>query len=344
MPYRRLALTAAIALCGLSLALGAGRVMAATHLIQLPYQGNGLGFDDMTFAPSLNRVVVPASQSGALAMINPTNQQVSKWDHIVLKGQGPDHDGAGTTSADTGDGLVFASDHQNRALVAVNPANGRVVALAGLASDPDIVRYVAPLNQVWVTEPKIHKIQRFKASGGSRPSLQLLGSITVPQGAPELLAVDPAHQAVYADQRPGTTLKISLRSLKVVASWPNTCQRDQGLALAPSRNLLFVGCHEGKVVALNTADHGKEVSHAQVGAGVDLIAWNPYLQHLYVPGSYSATLSVLKLTSHNQFKRVATVPTVKHAHCVTTDNRHHAYICDPDQAAIMVYQDHDTHG
>jgi len=343
MRHRRVFLTAAITVCGLSLALGAGRVIAATHLIQMPYQGKSLGFDDMTFASSLNRIIVPAAQSGALAMINPDNQKVSQWDPIVPKGQGPDHDGSGTTSADTGDGLVFASDHQNQALVAVNPANGDVVARVSLASDPDIVRYVAPLNQVWVTEPKVHKIQRFKASGGGKASLKQLGSISVPKGAPELLAVDPAHQAVYADQRPSTTLKISLRSLRVVASWPNTCQRDQGLALAPSKNLLFVGCNHGKVVALNTADHGKEVSHAKVGSGVDLIAWNPYLQHLYVPAWSSANLSVLKLTSHNKLKRVATVPVAKHAHCVTTDDRHHAYICDPGQAAIMVYRDSDNH-
>lgn len=312
---------------------------AAIHLIGLPHKSQELGFDDMIYAPSLDRVLIPAAQSGALALINPANQKVTEWKHIVPPGPGPDHDDAGTTSADAGDGLVFASDHQHEAIVALNPHSGKVVARARLASGPDIVRYGAPLGQVWVTEPETHQIQRFKASGGAHPSLKRLGSISVPHG-PELLAVDPAHHAAYTDQRPGNTLKISLRSLKVVGSWPNTCRRDQGLALARAQNLLFVACHAGKVVALDTADHGKIVAHAQVGAGLDLIAWNPRLKHLYAPGSSSATLSVLKLAAHDQLQKIATVPVAKHSHCVASDDDDHAYVCDPRHAAIIVYLDH----
>ncbi|WP_109993908.1 YncE family protein [Salinisphaera sp. LB1] len=344
MLYRRsVPLVAALVLFGTIWMAGAGSAMAAvTHRIQLPHQGSGLDFDDMTYAPSLHRVLVPAAQSGALALINPARQTLGEWRHIVPSGQGADHDDAGTTSADSGDGLVFASDHKDEAIVAVNPHGGQVVARAKLASGPDIIRYVKPLDQVWVTEPETHEIQRFKATAGAHPSLRLLGAISLPKGSPELLAVDAAHYAVYANQRPATTLKISLRSLQVVASWPNSCQRDQGLALAPARNLLFVGCREGKVVALDTAQNGKEVSHAAVGAGVDLIAWNPHLQHLYAPGARSATLSVLKLTAHDQLQKVATVPTAKHAHCVATDDQNHAYVCDPRHAAIIVYRDHKT--
>ncbi len=344
MPYRCSApFTAAHLLFGMILMAGTSSAIAAsTHRIQLPHKGSGLGFDDMTYAPSLHRVLVPAAQSGSLALIDPASQKLSEWRHIVPSGQGADHDDAGTTSADVGDGLVFVSDHKDEAIVAVNPRGAQVVARAKLASGPDIIRYVKSLDQVWVTEPETHEIQRFKATDGAHPSLRLLGSISLPKGSPELLAVDPAHHAVYADQRPGTTLKISLRSLKVVASWPNSCQRDQGLALAPSKNLLFVGCREGKVVALNTAENGKEVSHAPAGAGVDLIAWNAHLQHLYVPGATSATLDVFKLTAHDQLQKVATVPTAKHAHCVATDDHDHAYVCDPRHAAIIVYRDQQT--
>lgn len=332
---------AVASLVALSLAwAGVAAAHSDRHLIHLPSNGSGLDFDDMTYAPSLHRVLVPAAQSGALALIDPANQKLTEWKNLVPPGQGPDHDDAGTTSADAGDGLVFASDHKDEAIVAVSEQSHQVVARAKLASGPDIVRYVAPLDQVWVTEPETHEIQRFKATGGANPSLHLLGSITVPKGAPELLAVDAAHHAVYTDQRPGRTLKISMRSLKVVASWPNTCKRDQGLALAESENLLFVGCHEGKIVALNTADHGKEVSHAKVGAGVDLIAWNPALQHVYAPGASSATMSVLRLTAQHQLRTVATVPTAPHAHCVATDDNRHAYVCDPGKAAIISYRDH----
>lgn len=155
-----------------------------------------------------------------------------------------------------------------------------------------------------VTEPETHEIQRFKAAGGAHPSMQLPGSISLPKGAPERLVVGSGRHAVCVDQRSATTLKISLRSLHVEAYCSNIGQRDQGLALAPSTHLLILARREGKVIALDTSESGKEVSQARVGASVDLIAWNPNLRDLYAPAATNDTLGVRALTAHGQLQKI----------------------------------------
>jgi outer membrane protein assembly factor BamB len=123
----------------------------------------------------------------------------------------------------------------------------------------------------------------------------------------------------------------------VAARWPNSCAGSRGLALDAAQHTLFVGCREGKVVALDTRD-GHVIASAQVGAGVDIIAWNPLLRHLYAPGAIRADMTVLGYDGH-AFATLARVPTAAHAHCVTTDERHQAYVCDPGAGALLVYRD-----
>lgn len=315
-------------------------VAASPHTRHVPISSHGgpLGFDDMGYAPALHRILVPAAQSGALALIDPRDQHVTEWRHVVPPGPAAGHHDAGTTSAVMGDGLMFVSDHSDQAVVALDPHTHRSVARAHLASGPDYVRYVAPLHQVWVTEPEASQIERFAVHGGAHPSLKRVGAISVP-GGPEALVVDAAHGVAYTNQWKDHTLQISLHHPRVVASWPNTCEGSRGLALAPSHGLLFVGCKEGKVVALDPAHGGKVVAHAAVGAGVDIIAWNAHLSHLYAPGAKAATLSVVALGPGPTLHVAATVPAAPHAHCVATDGRDHAYVCDPPKGAVIVYTD-----
>ncbi len=329
-------LSAGMMLCAVTAV--AAPTSGSTRQIHLSQHGAGLGFDDMTYAASLHRVLVPAAQSGALALIDPENQHLSEWPHVVPSGSGPDHDDAGSTSAAVGLGLVFVSDHQDQAVVALDARTHHEVARARLASGPDYVRYVAPLHQVWVTEPGASQIERFAVTSGDQPTITRIGATKV-KGGPESLVIDAHSGVAYTNQWKDHTVQISLQHPHVTATWPNTCEGSRGLALAPDQGLLFVGCKEGKVVALRPSRHGKVVSHAKVGAGVDIIAWNKSLKHLYAPGARSATLSVLKLGPHDALTRVATVPAARHSHCVTTDGRDHAYVCAPLTGSVIVYTD-----
>ncbi len=315
-----------------------GAAVAATTLLKIPGGEHGLGFDDLGYAPALGRVLVPAAQSGALVLVDPANDALKVLPHIAPGTTGPDHDDAGTTSADYGEGLLFASDHANMAVVAVDPQTGAVVARAQLAGGPDYVRYVAPLQQVWVSEPHLKQIERFAVTAGAHPALARVGAVSVP-GGPESLVIDVARGQAYSNEWKDHTVAISLEHPQVTAHWANSCEGSRGLALDAAGHTLFVGCKEGKVVALDLDHAGKIEASAKVGAGVDIIAWNPALHHVYAPGAISATMSVLDF-SGGALKTVATVPTAAHAHCVATDGKSVAYVCDPGAGALIVYRDH----
>ncbi len=292
----------------------------------------------MIYSAHLRRIVVPAAQSGALVLIDPASNAIKSLLHVVDARTAGKRPGRGTTSANFGAGLLFASNRNNQTLLAVNPANGKVVARARLASGPDYVRYVSRLHEIWVSEPRAEQIQRFVLVKKGSPEFREVGSIEVP-GGPESLVIDNAHGVAYTNEWKNHTLQLTLDKPHIAARWTNPCIGSRGLALAVHRHLLFVGCKEGKVAALDTEHDGKLVSTATVGAGVDIVAWNPRLQHLYAPGGVSKTLSVLALTHSRQLKTLATVPAAAHSHCVATDGDHQAYVCDPAAGALIVYRD-----
>ena len=118
-----------------TLALAAAAAASAgTTLLRIPGGTHGLGFDDLGYAPALGRVLVPAAQSGALVLVDPANDSLRVLAHVApVGGTVIGHD-AGTTSADYGEGLLFASDHQQQAVVVVDPRTGAVVARAPLCA------------------------------------------------------------------------------------------------------------------------------------------------------------------------------------------------------------------
>ncbi len=321
----------------LALAVSAA-ASAGTTLLRIPGGAHGLGFDDLGYAPALGRVLVPAAQSGALVLVDPANDALRVLADVAPAGHAVSGHDAGTTSADYGEGLLFASDHERMAVVAVDPQTGAVVARAQLAGGPDYVRYVAPLHQVWVSEPHQKQIERFAVTAGAHPALTRVGAVSVP-GGPESLVIDAARGQAYSNEWKDHTVAIALRNPRVTARWANGCEGSRGLALDAAGHTLFVGCKEGRVVALDLDHAGRIEASAKVGAGVDIIAWNPVLHHVYAPGAVSATMTVLDFKD-GTLKPVATVPTAAHAHCVATDGKAVAYVCDPGAGALIVYRDH----
>jgi len=310
----------------------------AVSRISIPGGRHGLRFDDVSYSVQLRRVIVPAAQTGALVLIRPGSHSIKILAHVARAGTHGNRRTAGATSADYGAGLLFAGDHGNESLVAVSPATGKVVSRVRLLSGSDYVRFVAPVREVWVTEPRAAQIQRFALSKDKPTVLRPVGVVSVP-GGPESLVIDPARRVAYTNEWQNHTLELTLDKPHIAARWSNPCEGSRGLALAAQQRLLFVGCKEGTVAALDTTHGGKVVSTASVGAGVDIIAWNARLQHLYAPGGVSETLSVLALTRTRRLRTLATWPAAAHSHCVATDGDHQAYVCDPAAGTLIVYRD-----
>ena len=284
-------------------------------ILEIPGGSGGVRFDDLQYSSVLGKVLLPAGKTGDLDLVDPHTLAVTAISGFSTGSAGKHRWGEGTTSVDEGAGLLFASDRTSRTVKVIDPASRKIVASAPLASGPDYVRFVAPTREIWVTEPGAEQIEIFRLPEGKAPTPVHEAVISVP-GGPESLVIDAQRGVAYTNLWKDQTLAIDLRKRTVVSRWPNGCEGSRGLALDSADGWLFVGCAEGGASVLNVAQGGKVLDHLKAGEGVDIIAYDPSLRHLYVPGARSATLSILGISTAGKLSLLGTFPTEKGCHGV----------------------------
>ncbi len=327
-------MTAALVLLA---ALLASSAPAAMSPIDLPGASGAIGFDDLQFSRDLHRVLAPAGRTGRLDLVDPATGEVASIDGFSSTRSAVRGHGQGTTSADAGQGLVFASDRTARELVVADPAAKRIVGRTKLGAGPDYVRWVAATHEVWVTEPGRQAIEVFSFEAGPPPTLRSVGTISVP-GGPESLVIDPAGARAYTNDFGGTTYAIDVPSRSVAARWNNHCRGARGIALDATRGVVFVGCDEGKAVAIEVGS-GTSLGEAKTGDGVDSIAYSPQLGHLYVPAADSANLTVVGVNGRGELHDLGGMPAAPGAHCAAVDDRGEVFVCDPGKGRLLVVHD-----
>jgi len=305
----------------------------------LPHGHGGIGFDDLIFSPALHRVLVPSGRTGLLNLVEPKTFAIESVSGFSTQARFGGGHGAGTTSADSGHGLVFASDRGRNVVDVVDPVRLRILASAKLGGAPDYVRWVEATSEVWVTEPSRKVIEYFKLDGGGVPALVLGGTIPIADG-PESLVIDGTRGRAYTHTWHSTTVVIDLQTHKDTAHWSNGCVGARGIALDEARGQLFVGCQEGMATVLDLGHQGRIVGSLDTsGKGVDIIAYSPGLAHLYVPGGDTGTMAILGVKRDGSLQALATVLTAADAHCVAADDVGHAYVCDPKAGKLLVFTD-----
>jgi DNA-binding beta-propeller fold protein YncE len=317
---------------------GAAEAELPAETIAIPGGSAGIGFDDIVFSHSLNKVLVPAGRTGTLALIDPRTRQVDTIGGFASAASFAGGHGEGVTSADEGkDGMLFVTDRTAGRLDVVDPSAKSVVAFAALGSGPDYVRYVAETNEVWVTEPRARGIEVFGLPASETPKPVHAGFIPVP-GGPESLIIDHKRHRAYSNLWTDASVAIDLAGHKLSARWPNGCKGSRGIALDDDRGLLFVGCDEGKLQVLSL-DTGKVLGSASSGDGVDIIAYNPKLGHAYLPGADSATMAIIGISAAGAADVLKTVETARDAHGAAADDRDGVYVCDPSGGKIIAITD-----
>lgn len=309
----------------------------APSTIELPGAGGRVGFDDLVFSRELHRLLAPAGRTGRLDLVDPASGAVEAVEGFSQSFRPAIGHGQGPTSADAGQGFVFATDRTSGTLVAVDPRARRIVARIKLGAGPDYVRWVGATREVWVTEPDRESIEVFSFEPGPSPAFKQAGIIAVP-GGPESLVVDAAGGRAYTNSFGDATFAIEVASHRVAARWTNRCRGARGIALDAARRVVFVGCDEGKAISLDVA-RGVVLGETGTGDGVDSIAYDPQLSHLYVPAGGSANLTVLAVKGSGALEALGTIPTAPGAHCVATDDRGNIYVCDPGKGRLLVFHD-----
>ncbi|HVT15621.1 MAG TPA: hypothetical protein VHQ90_05480 [Thermoanaerobaculia bacterium] len=317
-----------------------GALAAVLQTVPVPLPGGegGIGFDDLSFAPALGKLLVPAGRTGYLDLIDPVSRQIVPIAGFSSQGSFVQGHGEGTTSDDFGRGLIFATDRTAKRLLVLDPAARTVVAKASLAGSPDYVRWVAPTGEIWVTQPDKDRIEifTFPASGPPVPAHK---EFLATPGGPESLVIDAAHNRAYTHLWKATTLAIDVKTRAIAARWPNRCTDSRGIALDARRGLLFAGCAEGRAVVLDLLRDGAVRETVSAGAGVDIIDYNPRLGHLYLPGAKSETMAILGVSRAGKLSLLSTVKTARAAHCVVADDHHQAWVCDPGHGRLLLVDD-----
>jgi DNA-binding beta-propeller fold protein YncE len=303
----------------------------------LPGGEGGIGLDDLAFPPVLRQVVVPAGRTGKIVLIDPQSRKTREIGGFKSTPPGTGAHDAGPTSADEGTGYLFAVDRTSKRLVVIDPAKGAIVTGAPLAGSPDYVRYVPTTNEVWVTEPDKDGIEIFSLSNAKPPVPARAAFLPVP-GGPESLVIDVRRRVGYANLWKSSTVVIDLAGRKIVQTWPNGCQGSRGLALDAPKGRLFVGCAEGGADLLEITHHAI-MDRFRFGNGTDIIAYNPTLNHLYVPASKTGQMAIVGVSKEGTLKLLATVDTAVGAHCAVADDQRQVWVCDPKGGRVLVVKD-----
>jgi hypothetical protein len=304
----------------------------------VPGGEGAIGFDDLAFAAGLRQVLVPAGRTGRLDLIDPKSRKVKEIGGFQAAATTAGGHGEGTTSADEGGAYLFAIDRTALRLSVVDPRKGTIVGGAALAGSPDYVRFVAPTNEVWVTEPDKEAIEIFSLSAASPPVPSHEASLVVPGGL-ESLVVDAGRGLAYSNLWKTSTVVIDLKTRKVVQTWPNGCEGSRGLAMDAKRSFLFVGCAEGGADVLDLAHGGAVLDRFRFGSGVDIVAYNPTLRHLYVPASKTGQMAIAGVSDGGKLTLLGTVATAVGAHCAVADDHNQVWVCDPKAGRLLVASD-----
>lgn len=316
---------------------GTGRDAPSVERIGLPGAEGGTGFDDISFAPGINRVLVAGGRTGILYLIDPSTREITEIKGFSSEESYKGGHGQGITSADEGHDLVFTTDRTAKTLNAVDPKAGKLAGSVPLEATPDYVRFIEAANEVWVTEPGAHKIEIFSLA---RPDklIARIDSIEV-DGGPESLLYDKARGRAYTNLWEGKTISIDVKTRRITDTWPNGCDSSRTLAMDDKAGFLFTGCGEGRASVLDLNHGGRLLGSLKAGAGVDVISYNPGLRRLYLPDGKSASLALLGVSENGSLSFVREIPTAKRAHCAASDSLGNVWVCDPENGGLILYKD-----
>ena len=316
----------------------AGNAAQGPRSIRLVPDG-GIGFDDLLYSSELHGVLAPGGATGCVALLDSTSLANTPLCGLSAAGEYAGGHGEGVTSADVGAGRLFAVDRSSQSLKVADLAasrGGQAVQAYPLSGQPDYVRWVPSQREVWVTEPDQEQIEVFAL--GDAEKFTRTEAIVV-KGGPESLVIDQTRNRAYSHLWSGQTVGINLVTHTLAEQFPNGCKSSRGIALNSTKGLLFVGCSEGKAVVLDIDHSGRFLGSEGTASGVDIIAANLDLNHLYVPAASDGSVTVLGIRGNGTLTRLGSMRAAPGAHCVASDDHSRVWICSPDAGALLVFDD-----
>jgi hypothetical protein len=305
-------------------------VDAGATPVSLPGGSAGIGFDDMRFSASLAQLLIPAGRTGNLDLVDPSSEEMSPVGGFSAQASYSGADTFGVTSADEGNGVVYATDRTSNTLAVVDGHQKLILSSIKLAATPGYVRYAAPTSEVWVTEPDAKAIEVFTLAADGGAGLAHSTSISV-AGA-ESLEIDPASGMAFTNGA-SSTVAIDVTKHTVSGTWPNGCTTSRGIAVDPGKGWVIVACEEGRVVVLDERT-GAMLGTVSTGGGVDRIAYDSRRVRLYVPAPAKSAMDVLTIDAKGVPTLLGSVDTTADAHCAVTPGAGEVFVCVPSKGQL----------
>ncbi|HEY1697214.1 MAG TPA: hypothetical protein VGG39_33870 [Polyangiaceae bacterium] len=312
-------------------------VDAGAAPLAVPGGTAGIGFDDLRFSGTLSRILVPAGRTGDLDLLDPSSEIIASVGGFSTSDTFSGDDTFGVTSADEGNAIVYAVDRTSKTLAAVDPKSKSIASTVALATTPGYVRFVAPTNEVWVTEPSAGQIEVFTVTTSASTAPVHASVIAIPGGGPESLEIDAAAAMAYTNTTT-QTVQIDVNKHAISATWSNGCSTSKGLAIDSTNQWVMPACEEGRIVVL-AAQGGATIGTVTVGGGVDQVAYDAQRQRLYVPGPAAAAMSVVGFASNGVPKVLGSIQTTNDAHCAVSAGLGSVYVCAPSRGELLFVQD-----
>ena len=147
---------------------------------------------------------------------------------------------------------------------------------------------------------------------------------TIPLGGrPEFTAVDPEAARVYDNLEDKSQVAvIDAKSHQVVTNWPIAPGEEaSGMAIDVENHRLFLGCHNGKMVMMDSVD-GRVLVSVPIGQGVDANAFDPGTQ-LAFASCGDGTTTIAKEETPDKLTVVQTLKTERGARTMALDPATH---------------------
>ena len=313
-------------------------VDAGAAPVVLPDAAPGIGFDDLRFSGTLSLLLVPAGRTGDVDLIDPSSERIYPVSGFSTEATYSGDDTFGVTSADEGNAIVYAVDRTSNLLDVVDPSQKRIVSHATLAATPGYVRYVAPTNEVWVTEPSQHQIEVFTVGASASVAPVHSTVIAISGGGPESLEIDATAKRAYTHAT-SATIAIDVPSHAVVSQWPNGCTASRGIAVDSAQGWVMSACQEGLLVVLASQGGATIGTVSGLGAGVDQISYDRQRMRLYVPSPTAAAMNIIGFASNGVPSLLGSIQTTNDAHCAVSAGGGSVYVCAPSLGELLFVRD-----
>jgi DNA-binding beta-propeller fold protein YncE len=173
---------------------------------------------------------------------------------------------------------VFAAATDAHELVTIREQTGDMTRRTRAGRYPDGIAFDAERSELFVSDESGGVEVVIDARTGRR-----VGSVPLGGGAGNV-QYDPASRRILVDIQTRDELGIiDPRRRRVVARYPLAgCDHDHGLHLDPARRLAFIACDGNARLLVFDLRRMRVIGRAPVGAGPDVLDFDPVLHRLYV--------------------------------------------------------------